>query len=279
MRVGSIDFINSLPVDLGLRNGAVASDIQMVRGVPMALNEKILRNELEISAVSALWYAEHQSRFVLLPDLSISSESGVMSVLLFSRCQLKDLAGKKIALSGKGRTTTALLEIICRLRHDFRPEFVISPQGAEGIPKGCDAILLLGNEALITHARLANKGLEIIDLAEEWRQWTKLPIVFAVWVARRDFFETHIDESLNALKTLIESKKWGFSHFAEVLSEAQRQTNLPRPVLEEYFSRLSYDFDERLKKGMRLYLDYAQKCGLLGPVGGFATLQAMAHKV
>ena len=85
MRLGSIDFINSLPVDLGLRSGAVASDIQMVRGVPAALNEKILNNELEISAVSALWYAEHQTRFVLLPDLSISSESGVMSVLLFSQ--------------------------------------------------------------------------------------------------------------------------------------------------------------------------------------------------
>ena len=46
MRLGSINFINSLPVDLGLASGAVAVDAELASGSPAELNEKISRGEL-----------------------------------------------------------------------------------------------------------------------------------------------------------------------------------------------------------------------------------------
>ncbi len=257
MRLGSIEFINSLPVDLGILSGAVPVNAEVVSGPPAFLNKKILKKELEVSPVSAFFYAENQREFLILPDLSISSESGVESVLLFSRHPLKDLAGKKIAVTEKGRTTPALLEILCRMRYGFKPAIA---------KEGTDAFLLIGDEALAAREPLKNEGYQAIDLAEEWRAWTGLPIVFAVWVVRRDYFSAHAEEVFQIHRALLESKRWGLRHLDEILKAAGGKTGLSNTALQSYFSRLSYNFDENLRKGMRLYFDYAVQCGLLSPV-------------
>ncbi|MGH7198028.1 MAG: menaquinone biosynthesis protein [Candidatus Omnitrophota bacterium] len=269
IRLGSIAFINSLPVDLGLRSGAVPCPAELVRGTPAELNRALLNKELEVSPVSALWYAEHQRDLLLLSDLSISSESGVESVLLFSKYPLTELKGKKIAVTGKGRTTPALLEIICQLRYGFKPFIERHSEVAVDWPEGFDALLLIGDEALITKERLKNSDIKIVDLAQEWRGWTGLPIVFAVWAVRREIFSIRMEEVLRVREVLKASKRWGFSHRDDVLAAAEAESKLPKAVLKSYFSRLSYDFGERLKEGMRLYLDFASKCGIIGPAGEF----------
>ncbi len=269
IRLGSIAFINSLPVDLGLRSGAVAVKADLVRGIPAELNRKILAKELEISPVSVLCYAEYQKDFLLLSDLSISSKSGVESVLLFSKRRLAELKGKRIALTAQGRTTPALLEIICRLRYGFEPDFTALAGETGKIPAGCEAMLLIGDEALLAKERLSGNGLITVDLAKEWRAWTGLPIVFAVWAVRREIFSTQTEAVMKVREALMESKRWGLSRREEVFAAAERESKLPKAVLENYFSRLSYGLDEKLKEGMKLYLDYASKCGMIESVGEF----------
>src|SRR3989338_4788304 len=169
LRLGSIEFINSLPVDLGLTSGRVESACEMITGTPAELNEKILRKETDASHVSTVWYAEHQEEFLLFPDLSISSESGVQSVLLFSRHPLKYLKNMSISVTPQGRTTPALLEIICRLRYGFRPHVKVAGPKTLDIPAGSEALLLIGNEALQAREKLKKSGTVVIDLAEEWQ--------------------------------------------------------------------------------------------------------------
>ncbi len=266
LRLGSIAFINSLPVDLAIAKGIVPANVEIASGSPAVLNEKILRGELEISPVSVFWYAQHQKKFILLLDLSISSESGVMSVLLFSRYRLEEMKGRRIAWTGEGRTTPALLEMICRLCYGFTPQFKLTLSGAGGIPEDCDALLLIGDQALVMKERLADSGFHILDLAEHWKAWTKKPIVFAVWAVRRDFFLDHPDEVLQIHKAILKSKQWGLAHLSDVIEEAKNKTGLSETILKSYFSHLSYDFDEPLREGMRLYFEYAAKCGLIEPV-------------
>ena len=263
LRLGSIEFINSLPVDLGLLSGAVPLDAKIIQGPPMALNQKIIRSELDISPVSALWYAEHEKELLLLPDLSISSESGVQSVLLFSRLKLGNFAGATIALTDKGYTTPALLEVLCRLKYGFRPRFKEYPALEDSIPEDSDAMLLIGDEALMMREKLKGAQIEVIDLAEEWRQWTHKPFVFAVWAVRREFFLSYPDEVLKAHRAILESKRWGLEHLEEVLRKGVEKTELPKEALRSYFMKLSYSFDETMKEGLELYLQYAVRCGLV----------------
>ena len=268
LRLGSISFINSLPVDLGLINGSIPTEAEITTGTPAALNEKILKKEVDASPVSTLWVAEHPKEFLLFPDLSISSESGVQSVLLFSRYPLKKLKQKFISITSQGRTTPVLLEIICRLRYGFRPNFKVgaiheSPLQGGTIPEGSDAVLLIGNEALQTRERLKNSGAVVTDLAEEWKEWTSLPFVFAVWAVRREVFLAQAKKVLELHQALLKSKEWGTTHLEAILSVAGAETQLPAELLKNYFSCLSYDFNEGLKCGLKLYYEYAVRCGIL----------------
>ena len=52
--------------------------------------------------------------------------------------------------------------------------------------------VLIGDAAL--RAAHDNKHLHVTDLGQAWREWTGLPMVFAVWAARRDFAEQHPGE-------------------------------------------------------------------------------------
>ena len=261
MRLGSIEFINSLPVDLGLTSGAVRLGGEILRGVPRQLNEELLRGRLDISPISAFWYAQHQDKFLILPHLSISSESSVDSVLLFSRCAVKDLKNKKIINFSHGQTTPVLLDILCRERYGFKPVLENVPEGR--FDKNTHAFLVIGDMALKAKVSLAKENLHVLDLAEEWQKWTGLPIVFALWAVRRVFFHTEPGETFKTYVSIQSSKKWGLSHMDTILKFSERKTGLKRELLNAYFSKLGYDLSARHRKGMELFFSYAHKHGFL----------------
>ena len=273
LRLGSIRYVNSLPVDLGILSGAISSPAEIIQGVPAQLNDRIAEGALDISVVSAIWYARRQKEFLLLPRLSISSKSGVQSVLLFSRRPISELAGARIAVTAEGKTTPALLEVLCRQRYGFKPEIYAAP-GTLEIPSQAQALLVIGDDALKARERFKNSDLVVTDLAEEWEKWTGLPFVFAVWVVRREVFDARPEALFEVHKALLTSKQWGLSHPEEVIRRAKEISALEKPLLESYFSGLSYDFDASLKKGMRAYFEQAEKCGLLEPVEEF---EEIAH--
>ncbi len=264
MKIGSISYVNSLPVDLGLSSACVAlAGAEIVSGVPSELSRKISASEIDLGPVSTFWYAGRSDEFYLLPDLSISSESGVQSVLLFSRQPVSMLAGKKIALTTQGKTTPALLEVLCRSFYGFSPEFIPLKADADFLAPDFDAALVIGNDALLARQKYANSSLHVLDLAEEWKKRTGLPFVFAVWVVRREYFQFHETEVRQAVAAILESKRWGLSHPAEVLQKARAMTGLSDEILKSYFSCLSYDFGDQTQKGMRLFFDESRRLGLL----------------
>ena len=264
--LGSIQYINSLPVDIGILTGQVPFDGRVVRGVPASLNEQLLDGRIQISPASAIWCAIHSARFLILPDLSISSESGVQSVLLFSRRPAQELGAGTIWVTGEGRTTPALLEILCRKFYGFTPKQTVLPTFFTAPPEGDDAVLLIGDDALLHRERLVSSGFIATDLAEEWKRLTGTGFVFALWAVRRDFFGTATDRARRAIHSLMESKRWGQAHRGEVVAEAQRRTMLPEANLERYFACLSYGLDKPLMEGLNLYLTYARELGILPAV-------------
>ena len=54
-----------------------------------------------------------------------------------------------------------------------------------------DAAVLIGDAALRATYDAPRRGLDVYDLGQVWREWTGLPMVFAVWAARRDYAEAN----------------------------------------------------------------------------------------
>ncbi len=258
LKLGSISFTNSLPVDLGIISGRVAVNADIVSDVPVKLNNAMLRGDLDISPVSSLFFAQNKDKFAVLPELCISSGSAVDSVLLISRKPVYDLNDSRIAVTGKGRTTPALLKILLSEKLNIQAQFETHDAQGEW-PEGFDAILVIGDEALAWKERAFAGSLHVWDLAEEWRLWTGLPFVFALWVVRREVLERNKEEVLKVHGALLQSREWGLSHMEDVRRAALARTSLSEATVASYFRRLSYSFAEEQKKGFDLFCEKALK--------------------
>lgn len=262
-RLGSIRYINSMPVDYGIVAGAVPFDGTVFRDVPAALNKHLLQGTLDISPVSSLFYAEHSSGFKMLGDFVISSFNGVRSVLLFSKRPIEELEGSRIALTSEGKTTPALLQILFAKRYGIEADFVVRPDaGPALLEPSFDAALLIGDEALIA-SETPRAEIRVYDLAEEWTAWTKLPFVFALWAARRDYAHQSADEMAATERSLKQSRGWGARNAKIIVREASRQTGLGESRVERYFGELSYGLDSDMKRGLELFVRYARELCLV----------------
>lgn len=265
LRLGSIAYINSLPVDLGILNGAIhpGPNVEIVPDVPSGLNARVLAGWLDVTPVSALHYAENADRLVLLPDLSVSSESGVQSVLLFSRRPILDIGRSPIRMTDQGRTTPALLRILLEKRYGLNPLYLLGPSTSDLTTVLDDAVLLIGDDALRAADSAEAANWHVIDLAQEWQAWTGRPFVFAVWTARREFWEKHPADVRRVLAALLQSRRWAAEHEKELIQEAQTRSGLTPERLRRYYRELRFDLDVTLVKGMMQYFDAAAQMGII----------------
>lgn len=241
MRIGRIGYINCAPVYGAIDRGIVPlpRNGELVTGTPAELNDLLVAGELDLSVISAIEYARHAKDLVLLPDLAISCDGPVRSVALFSKQAVGRLGGQTILLSASSRTSVALLELLCRDVWKIRPRFAEARAEAQDLDALAafphEAVLVIGDAALTLAARGAYPHRH--DLGEEWKRWTSLPFVFAVWAARRSADAAAVRRGHRAL---LASRAWGLAHLDELAAEAARATNVPLAACREYLGGLDY---------------------------------------
>jgi chorismate dehydratase len=239
VRIGRIGYINCFPVYAGMDQGAVAAPGELVTGTPAELNDLLIAGELDVSVISAIEYARHSKDLVLLPDLAISCDGPVKSVMLYSRVPVEQLQDKTVLVTASSRTSIALLELLSRERWKVRPQFAQARaestdlDALKGLPH--EAVLVIGDPALL----LAGKGgyPHRYDLGEAWKQWTGLPFVFAVWAARRRLPTADVR---HVHETLLASRAWGLAHLDILASLAHQRTGVPAADCRSYLAGLNY---------------------------------------
>ena len=250
MRVGRIPYINCYPVYAAIDRGLVPLDGTLVDGVPSALNRRMQEGTLDVSVVSAVEYARDSRRYLLLPDLAISCDGPVRSVLLFSRRPATELGGARLVVSRSSMTSVALLELLFEQRWRCRPSFVPGDAELEDLRSAReevhDARLVIGDAALFLRAgprRAARDGAEpreypcVYDLGEEGTRWTGLPCVFAVWVAQRS---APAARALRVHADLVASRDWGLAHLDLLARQAAGYTGFDTAVCAQYLAGLDY---------------------------------------
>ncbi len=250
MRLGRIAYINCYPVYGAIDRGIVTLDAELVTGTPSELNGLLAAAELDVSVVSTVEYARNASAYHLLPDLAISCDGPVRSVALFSHKPAEELDGATVLVSESSRTSVYLLELLCSDVWGVRPTLVearTEPSDIdvlETLPH--DAVLVIGDGALLLAARHLYE--HHYDLGEQWKNWTGLPFVFAVWAARRAGGSTE-NPSRAAVKVvpvqqvheaLLASREWGLDHLDQLAAEAGQRTGIDPQQCMEYLSGLDY---------------------------------------
>lgn len=241
MKIGRIPYINCYPVYGAIDRGRVSLDAELVDGVPTDLNRQMAAGDLDISVVSAVEYARDSERYLLLPDLAISCDGPVRSVMLFSRRPASDLTSRSVMVSRSSMTSVALLELLFENVWHSSPRFV--PGDAElrdvvvDLPTDAEARLVIGDAALVLGSNHRERYPYAYDLGQAWKEWTGQPFVFAVWVAQRS---TDVKEALVAHAGLIASRNWGLDHLPELAEQAHEATGVELKVCTEYLSGLDY---------------------------------------
>lgn len=271
LRLGRVDYLNVLPIYHAFDSGAIPLSAEFVTGVPALLNKKFLAGELDITPISSIEYARQPQAGWVLPDVSISADGRVASILLFTRLPVQELDERKIAVTTSSATSVVLLQILLEKYYGVHCQLHPMLPDLESMLSEYPAALLIGDDALVAAEQLKagfyeERGcgsLRVIDLGEIWKEMTGLPMVFALWAIRSEYVKAYGDRIDQVADAFRQARAWGLGHQQQILEEAQRRYILPVDLLSDYFHTIRYDLDDTYQYAVETFYDYAAEIGVL----------------
>lgn len=287
-RVGHIQFLNCLPLYWGLMRSGELLNVDLHRDAPDRLGAALVAGALDIGPISLVDYLHHAGELLLLPDLAVGSDGPVRSVNLISRCPLSELDQVPVALTSTSRTGVLLAQLLLSERYGVRPRFHHwSPGGVagaeapatppddgatgadelDGMLRDADAAVLIGDPALRAHHEAPRRGLIRTDLGQAWREWTGLPMVFAVWAVRREVAAADPGLVKDVHEAFRRSRELCLAELDQVASVAARWEPFDAETLASYFRRLDFSLGERQVAGLR---EFAHRAAAVGAAPALA---------
>ena len=224
------------------------------------LNQRALRGELEVTAVSIHAYAYLSDQYALLPHGAPMGDRYGPRLVARSPMTRSDIAGKRIAIPGM--LTSAYLAL--RL---FEPDFdpIVTPfdQIEQVVVDGKADVGLLIHEGQLTYA---DNGLHLIqDLGDWWFGETGLPLPLGGNVIRKDLGE---DMTRKISRHLHDSIAYGLEHRTAALDHSmQFARGLERSKADTfggmYVNDWTLDYGEKGRQAVRLFLERGVRAGLI----------------
>ena len=186
----------------------------------------------------------------IIPGAGIACHGAVRSILLVSSRPAGEI--RTLAADSSSRTSVELARVILERRYGAQVEIAAHPPDLPAMLGAADAALIIGDPAL----RLDPEALpyHVYDLGAEWHQWTGLPMVFAVWAARKGVAIEGVEEAFRA------SCEWGREHIEEIVTvEAPRRGFEPALVWEYLTRHIVHGLGPAEYRGMELFLSYARQ--------------------
>lgn len=274
LRLGNVAYLNSLPLTWGAPEAFSYEH-------PAHLAEELHAGRLD-GALAPLYALLDPARYVLVDGLGICAHGPVYSVGVVAAAPLGELSALRLTTSS--RSSRNLLKV---LYSEFLP--ATQPAFTEAtLPDLTDVdwpaslaaelatlrenprtgLLLIGDRALAAHRYLEEVqpqgDLRFIDLAEEWRERTGLPFVFAMWGLRRELPPNVQASAAQELRALA---KIGLARREEIA--ATQPGGVPEDFALRYLTEhIQYEVGPEEKVGITEYLRLLHKHGLLPAEAG-----------
>lgn len=263
--VGRIDYANVWPIfdrfeeclaEAGVRN------VRVIKGVPSELNRALSEGTIDVSAISSFAYGQRFDEYELLPDLSISADGEVMSVLLFLKRPLEEALRGRIAVTTASATSVNLLRIVLQGRYGRCPELIAMEPDLGAMLERADGALLIGDPA-IRASWTAGPELQVLDAARMWKEWTGLGMTFALFAVRREAWREAPETIRGVHEALLESRRRTLADVGGLARKAAKRFGGGEDYWERYFRTLRYGFGPGEREGLIHYYDCAFRMGLL----------------
>jgi chorismate dehydratase len=277
LRISIVQYLNTAPLVCGFTNGPLAGKYDLSFTVPSQCAEALRTGAAAIAIIPAIEY-QRIPDLVVLPDLAIASQNLVRSLLIVANKPIEQVGS--IALDRSSRSTQALTRILAAEHWKINPEFFETEPNLSAMLERADAALLIGDPALRISIAVEKKSavgpqgravcqaatlgissaeiFHVYDVVGEWRKFSSLPAVMAVWAARPEVVTTEL------LADFAASRNFGLTQIAAICQEAARELELPQPALESYLRQnIEFSLGEENRRGLERYFHEAAKLGLI----------------
>jgi chorismate dehydratase len=249
LRIGAVSYLNARPLIFSLAK--LAPELEVVIDLPSRLAEALASGWLDVAMIPSIEYARGNG-YAIISDACIACDGAVRSVKLYSRVPIEQL--HTLALDEGSRTSAALVRILLKERYGISPETRPLPIGASADDVATDAALLIGDRGMLP--RNGTFAFEW-DLGQEWSEWTGLPFVFALWIARPDVDLSGIAEVLAA------ARDDGVAHLEQIAREAAPTIGVAEAECLTYLrDHLSFYLGPRQRQGLERYFALAERYDL-----------------
>ncbi|MGC0773871.1 MAG: menaquinone biosynthesis protein [Candidatus Acidiferrum sp.] len=277
LRISIVQYLNTAPLVWGFTNGPLAGKYDLSFTVPSQCAEALRTGAADIAIIPAIEY-QRIPGLVVLPDLAIASQNCVRSLLIVAKKPIEQV--RSIVLDRSSRSTQALTRILAAAHWKIDPEFFEADPDLAAMLEKADAALIIGDPALRISTAIEKKStvspegravcqaatlgmnsleiLHVYDVVGEWREYSGLPAVMAVWAARPEVITREV------LADFAASRDFGVSQIVAISLEAARDLELPQRELESYLRHnIDYSLGEENRRGLKKYFQEAAKLGLI----------------
>ena len=242
VRVGAVSYLNTKPLIYGIEMGMIKDEADLLIDYPSKIASMLLEDKIDVGLVPVAIIPE-MKEYHIISDYCIGSVGQVASVCLFSDVPLEKI--KTILLDYQSRTSVALLKVLIREYWKLNVDFESTSGNYQSKISGTTAGLVIGDRAL----QQRKISPFIYDLGEQWKKFTGLPFVFAAWISNKK-----LDD--NFIKNFNEANASGLNEIDEVVKENPFEAF----DLHHYYSEcISFEMDEKKKKGLELFLQKLTK--------------------
>ncbi len=250
-KVSVVQYLNTVPLVWGMLKGEQKGKYDLDFTVPAVCADALRGGRADIGIIPSIEYQRIEG-LQILPGLSIASKGEVKSVLLFSKVPVNQI--RTIAADNSSRTSAALLKVLMRKFYELPVDFVPAAPNLEEMLASADAALVIGDPALAYRGQTA----QVYDLAAEWKKFTGLPFVFAVWAGRERAQIGRFRKDFEA------SRDYGLSHVDEIAREYAAKMNMSPEEVKVYLTRnIDYSLDEENLQGLQLFYHLAAESNIL----------------
>jgi len=233
-----------------------------------SLNQRALKGELEVTAVSCHAYAYLADHYIVMRSgASVGDKYGPMLISkqpvgtrISDGNQIPDIRGKKIAIPGKLTTAYLVLQLY---QPEFDPIFIPFDEIFDAVDAGVVDLGLVIHEGQITYEQ---RGYQrVLDLGEWWYQQTNLPLPLGVDIIRKDLGEEVI-QSFSAL--FKESIEYALTHREKALEYALHygrgiSENIGDRFVGMYVNHYTVDLNSAGIKGLQRLLNSGFESGII----------------
>ena len=269
MRIGAVNYLNSKPLVYGLEK--LAPEVRLSFDLPSRLADSLAAGRLDVALIPSVEFFR-SPRCTVVSDACVACRGPVLSVKLYFRVPPAKV--RRVALDEGSRTSAALTQIMLAELCGVQPQWEPLPIGCGFDATDADAVLLIGDRAIASSEPGAESSeeeggfCEVWDLGEHWCQWTGLPFVFAMWIARPDVPVVEIAPVLNA------ARDDGVRHLRLIAAREAVALGISNRLAIHYLGKnLHFTLGPKEREGLRMFYQLCVAHGL-APAGLEETLDS-----